>query len=489
MMKLTLFTSLALFLVVLSHSHTEVLRKNIHSKYQNSVSFDENYTLFWRLTNKNKTINFAVDCKTNGWIGLGFSLHGKMSPSSDFFMGYFDSKGKVHFSDRYSLSRSEPQTDEELGGTNDFTLLNAKEESGRYIFEFSRDVVTKDRFDVPIKLEGPTNVIWAYSSTKPVNIGDPLRFHNRFGSNEVTFGVPSPERPLPDKDIIKTAVQFNNFKVSNQQTQYFCKNFKYSELGLKIESHAVKFQPIIDNARLLHHMIIYECPFSVNTSAPEFSCQDDMPRCEMQYGWAVGGKDFYTPNEVGIRLGGQKLDNIILQIHYDNPEHLEGHFDSSGVMVYSTKHFRKLDAGVLTLGANLRQINIPPKQQAFPVVDTCENTCSTETIYIFGYTFHMHLIGARVETRINRGGREIVKFEEKEWDFNRQEAVRIHDEIPIYKGDTFSTICVYNSMNRSNVTRGGYPSNDEMCYNFVSYYPKKSGPAVCHGKNCRLPRN
>jgi hypothetical protein len=59
-------------------------------------------TLFWRLTNKNKTINFAVDCKTNGWVGLGFSLHGKMSPSSDFFMGYFDSKGNVHFSDRYS---------------------------------------------------------------------------------------------------------------------------------------------------------------------------------------------------------------------------------------------------------------------------------------------------------------------------------------------------------------------------------------------------
>jgi dopamine beta-monooxygenase len=498
MSQLCFLTVLVLLVLVTSHSHTEVLRRNIHAKYRNSFKFDENYTLLWSLSNKNKTVNFAIDCKSTGWVGFGFSLHGKMAPSSDFFIAYIDTKGKVHFSDRYSLKREEPKTDEELGGTNDFKLLTAKEENGRYIIEFSRDAITKDRFDVPIKLEGNTNVIWAYSNRKPVNIGDPLSYHSRFGSTEITFGIPSPQRPLPDKDVVKTPIQMDNFKLSNEHTQYICKNFKYSELGLKEESHAVKFEPIIDNARMLHHMIIYECSFNVNTTDPEFSCLNDMPRCEMTYLWAVGGKDFYTPDKVGIRVGGPKYDNIILQIHYDNPENLENHIDSSGVMMYSTKHFRTHDSGVMTLGVPMRLISIPPRNNAFPVQDACENSCSTEKIFIYSYAFHMHMIGSEIESRIIRNGKEIEKFEEKEWDFDRQDSgkfisistkVRLQKEIPIFKGDIFTTKCTYNSLERTNVTRGGYPSVDEMCYNFVAYYPKKHGPAFCHGRFCRVPRN
>ena len=118
---------LTLALVAFAHLHKEVLRKNIHAKYHNSVQLDTNYTLLWTLTNKNQSVNFAIDCKTTGWVGVGFSLHGKMAPSSDFFIAYIDSKGKIHASDRYSFSRSEPQTDEELGGTNDFKLIRARE--------------------------------------------------------------------------------------------------------------------------------------------------------------------------------------------------------------------------------------------------------------------------------------------------------------------------------------------------------------------------
>eukprot|EP01080_Neovahlkampfia_damariscottae_P009850 gene9850-2173_t len=484
MKTIYLYLLFTLAFSVYSHSHFDVLRKNIHSKYKNSVKLDENYTLLWKLSNQNKTVNFAIDCKTTGWVGVGFSLHGKMAPSSDFFMAYIDTKGKVHASDRYSLSRVEPKTDVELGGTEDFKLVSGREENGRYLFEFSRDAVTKDRFDIPIQLEGHTNLIWAYSDKKPVNIGDPLSFHNRFGSIEVTFGEPARERPLPDKDVVKTPIQFDNYKLTGKHTEYVCKNFKYSELGLNTESHAVKFEPIIDNAQVLHHIVIYECDFNVNTSAPVFDCINDMPRCEFSYIWAIGAKSFYTPKEAGIRVAGRKLDNIILQIHYDNRDEDPKHIDSSGIMMYSTPHFRRYDAGVLSLGVPLGQIRIPPKQQQYSISNICQNSCSTDKIFLFGYLLHMHLIGSEIETRIHRNGREIKVIELKDWDFDRQEQVALEEEFPIYKDDLFFTKCNYNSMSRTNVTRGGLPSTDEMCYNFLSYYPKNNGPAHCYGHRC-----
>jgi hypothetical protein len=97
----------------------------------------------------------------------------------------------------------------------------------------------------------------------------------------------------------------------------------------------------------------------------------------------------------------------------------------------------------------------------------------------------MHLIGAEIETRLIRGGREIGKIENKEWDFNRQDQVRLEREVEIRQGDRFFTKCVYNSLGRVNETRGGLPSSEEMCFNFLSYYPKKNGPEFCHGTRCR----
>lgn len=33
------------------------------------------------------------------------------------------------------------------------------------------------------------------------------------------------------------------------------------------------------------------------------------------------------------------------------------------------------------------------------------------------------------------------------------------------------TTCVFNTLDRTNVTVGGESTTDEMCYNFVYYYP------------------
>lgn len=212
-----------------------------------------------------------------------------MSPGSDIAICWISGQ-TGHLSDRYSLAREEPKLDIDMGGTDNLKLIASREIGGHTICEWSRPVVSQDRFDLPVKLEGKTNIIWAYSFTKPD--GQRLRVHNRFGSIEVEFGEPSKEPVLPDRDVVKTPIQFRNHRLTNRHTQYTCLNFKLSELGINYETHAVKFEPIVDNAQMLHHLVIYTCKDDMNTSLPAYDCMNDMPRCDFAYIWAIGAKSF-----------------------------------------------------------------------------------------------------------------------------------------------------------------------------------------------------
>lgn len=41
----------------------------------------------------------------------------------------------------------------------------------------------------------------------------------------------------------------------------------------------------------------------------------------------------------------------------------------------------------------------------------------------------------------------------------------------IFQGDSLITTCTYNTVNRDNVTLGGFAISDEMCVNYIHYYP------------------
>lgn len=40
------------------------------------------------------------------------------------------------------------------------------------------------------------------------------------------------------------------------------------------------------------------------------------------------------------------------------------------------------------------------------------------------------------------------------------------------QGDALMTTCWYNSSARSNVTVGGFAISDEMCVNYIHYFPR-----------------
>ena len=40
--------------------------------------------------------------------------------------------------------------------------------------------------------------------------------------------------------------------------------------------------------------------------------------------WAVGGTDFYYPENVAYPVGGPGREFVVLEMHYDNPQQVSG---------------------------------------------------------------------------------------------------------------------------------------------------------------------
>ena len=47
------------------------------------------------------------------------------------------------------------------------------------------------------------------------------------------------------------------------------------------------------------------------------------------------------------------------------------------------------------------------------------------------------------------------------------------------KGDELITTCWYNTLQRTNATVGGFSFAEEMCVNYIHYYPRAQDLEVC----------
>lgn len=93
---------------------------------------------------------------------------------------------------------------------------------------------------------------------------------------------------------------------------------------------------------------------------------------------------------------------------------------------------------------------------------------------------HTHLTGLEVSTKIIRKGVDIgYLFRNKYYDFNFQNTYLLNPEVPITKDDELITECVYNTNDRTGFTYGGLGTRQEMCYHFLTYYPRRNDFKGC----------
>eukprot|EP01130_Rhizamoeba_saxonica_P004490 TRINITY_DN1834_c0_g1_i1.p1 TRINITY_DN1834_c0_g1~~TRINITY_DN1834_c0_g1_i1.p1 ORF type:complete len:582 (-),score=121.98 TRINITY_DN1834_c0_g1_i1:24-1577(-) len=410
-----------------------------------------------------------MEVSTLGWVGFGLGepTSGSM-PGGDIVTGEFDENGKGFVTDRFTLDFVKPSVDT----CQDWIIVSSEQTDGKTIVEAKRKLVTDDTQDRPFN-GGPLKVIYAYGTSNTFD------YHkgNR-GAQALTFFDPVPQPATNDMQTLD--ILFNHATPDPKRvTSYICQAFELP----KVEGHIVRFDPVIVDHETVHHFQIHHCePNVTDPSWQKFvesprDCGTDrvMEMCEsVIYAWAVGMGPLVLPEEAGFPIGSRRNDMkwIILETHYDNPH--EKHInDTSGITLYYTDQKRKYDAAVMQFGDPVVSFpDIPPKE-IVSFETECPSECTEKwdhPITVFNSFLHMHSIGYEMWTTHYRDD-EFLQVENniQFYDFNFQQNTKVnHTFMP---GDKFYTHCVYNSNTRNEITRFGPASEDEMCIEFLAYYP------------------
>jgi hypothetical protein len=222
------------------------------------------------------------------------------------------------------------------------------------------------------------------------------------------------------------------------------------------EVQAVKFKPITQNAKVLHHWILNGPPIGSNNSgaATKFIA-----------GWAPGNEGDELPPDVGMYLPS---GNLRLDVHYNNLTGMTAEMDKSGVEICVIKNkanFRKNTAAVIGLTGNA---TVPAKATDYSSPSKCTAQVTGGSAYFLGTSPHMHKLGVHGYLGHSRAGVQTVLHDDV-FDFNDQRIYPLQN-FEVKSGDELTTTCTYTNPTNQAVTFGENTGN-EMCFNFTTYYP------------------
>ncbi|XP_066435842.1 dopamine beta-hydroxylase [Eleutherodactylus coqui] len=468
---------LALSLVTL-HDTTPVA-----SSFPYTVPLDPegSLQLFWNVSYAEKVVNFQILIKN-----LKFGMIFGMSDRGDFEGADL----AVLWSDGLSSYFGDAWSDENghlhIDSHQDYQLLSAQQTPEGLYLVFRRPFTTCDPNDYLIE-DGTVHLVYAllekpFQSLSAINVSLLQR-----GLQRVQLLKPEVHTPQLPKDVITMDVRAPNVVIPDKETTYWC---YITELPKDFpKHHIVMYEPVITQGHgaIVHHIEVFQCSEEYDV-IPHYSgpCDSKMRPQRLDYcrhvlaAWAMGAKAFYYPEDVGLAFGGSRSSRFLrLEVHYHNPLELRGLRDSSGIRLHYTPSLRRYDAGIMELGLVYTPVMaIPPHQTEFVLTGYCTDKCTNLAlpsggIHIFASQLHTHLTGRAVTTVMVRDGREIaIVNQDKHFSPHFQEIRMLKKPVSVLPGDLLVTRCSYNTEDRSRVTLGGFSITDEMCVNYIHYYPR-----------------
>ena len=272
-------------------------------------------------------------------------------------------------------------------------------------------------------------------------------------------------------------MRFPRTQVPNTETNYFCMTF---DLPIDQDYHMIAYEPLIDNANVLHHILLYGCkdPNGVRIPEPELCGMSEANNdCTDTIGtWAVGIPGICLPENLGFRFGRGGYTRVRLETHYHNPENRADYTDASGLKLYYQPSTPQMnDLSIFVTGQLM--LEIPPGQPRVEHVGVCGSACTRQMIikpaYITSAFNHMHYLGRAMSIEIFRNGRLYEKVTDEEF-YSYDNPIQ-HDKEPFLEllpGDEIRTTCVFNSMSSKRWTYWGEGTFDEMCFGFLTVFPK-----------------
>jgi Copper type II ascorbate-dependent monooxygenase, C-terminal domain/Copper type II ascorbate-dependent monooxygenase, N-terminal domain len=257
---------------------------------------------------------------------------------------------------------------------------------------------------------------------------------------------------------------------------YACFNFKSP---FQKGEQAIAYAPIIDDARVIHHWILY----GVNTPVTDGSITTGTLGCAATTltaihvsGWAPGGQNSVLDPDVGLALD---YTSFVLQIHYNNQRYADG-ADASGIAFCTTTTPRQNEAGVVPLGS--MAFTIPANANDYAVNSNCTSLAADgkTPITVISVSPHMHKLGTGFRTQHMSGGTnmgDLANIPLGTWNFDSQ----LHYPIPrrqVLPGDTLKTTCYYDNPNPTAVSFGT-KTTDEMCFDFITVFPYGAANKHC----------
>uniref|UniRef100_A0A915KXG4 Tyramine beta-hydroxylase n=1 Tax=Romanomermis culicivorax TaxID=13658 RepID=A0A915KXG4_ROMCU len=436
---------------------------------KSSLSLDGSMkvSIHWVIDQKNRKVHFSVETKPVRnliWLAVGFSDHGDYE-KSDLCVFENDQLTDSHV-DKEGVIEDDDQQDCVLESSR--TLPD-----GRMTIFYNRKFKTGDPDDMDIEFGTTLFVVAAGESRRKNLFGDFVR--KTVTPNRILQSDEPPPKMDRNTKIIDITVK--NISIPPVETTYWCTVQRLPRM-FRQKHHIVKFEAVVtpENVGIVHHMEVYHCDPDQTEKlirVPKFDgpcTPDTLPEqakfCRKVIGaWAMGAKAFDYPNIAGIPFGGPNyFPFVMIEIHYNNFQFRRGRVDNSGIRFYFTDKLRKYDAGILETGLEYtNRMAIPPGQTMFPLSGYCMSECTDR--------LHSHLTGREIETIVAHEGRGWEYLNTDRHYSPHWQEIRLIKPVTVYPGDSLITTCRYVTTKKNNVTFGGLSISDEMCVNYMHYYP------------------
>lgn len=263
--------------------------------------------------------------------------------------------------------------------------------------------------------------------------------------------------------------------------RYQCFFFKPPWGSDKVQG--LRFKPIIDATRVVHHWILYAEDNATGKQDGQVyanDCATDQNKGGRYFvtGWAPGTEESVLPDGVGLQLPSGLNAMFTLEVHYFNPQG-PAEQDRSGVEMWVTRNLRANEAAVHWLGTE--EISIPAGSGA-DAVGTCTPN-QGQPVTLLGLSPHQHKLGVHTKVELLRsGGAGTTLLHDQGFSFESQLAYPL--DAVLMPGDTLRTTCSYTNTTNATV-KYGESTTEEMCYLFVTAYP---AGALHNGRNgCVAP--
>jgi mono/diheme cytochrome c family protein len=277
--------------------------------------------------------------------------------------------------------------------------------------------------------------------------------------------APAPAAGLEDADVVLDMGEEYTPEPRNAD-DYHC---FVLETGLTEDRFVTSYEVVPGDPRVVHHVIA----FSLETDADvarvrELDAAEPGPGYTCFGGagaagatplvlWAPGGGAIHMPEGTGLPVGPRP---VVLQLHYNLAAGT--HPDRTRIRLRTRASVEKP-----AWFASFRDADMAlPPRMSYVETDVEQRVPGDARLTVYGALPHMHALGRTLRAEAVRAGESTCLVNADRWDFEWQNAWFYESPLEVRGGDLIRLTCGYDTLERSDVTRWGEGTEDEMCLSY-----------------------